>query len=335
MGNTALKVLVTGGTGFIGPRLIEELVRRGYSVRCLRRVHNKHHPNNLPDSVEIFEGDLFDKEMLCEAVEGIDIIYHTAALVKALGRKEFYSVNVTGTLNLLDAVAKCETRLKRFVFFSSQAAGYPASDALHPAQENNACAPVSLYGKSKAAAEALVRCHPANIPYTIIRPVSVYGPGDREFFKYYNSIAMFHLKPVLGLGKRQLNLIYIFDLINAAIDASLSEKTAGKTYFLANETNYTWRGFADTLSKVMGIRAKFFFTPPILFRIWGLFSDIFAKVTGRSVFFSGSKVNESIKKYWLVSCQEARKDFGFKCDTELEQGLAETLKWYKEHGWLK
>jgi nucleoside-diphosphate-sugar epimerase len=335
MEKSAQKVLVTGGTGFIGPRLIEELLRRGYSVRCLRRIHKRIHPQNLPETVEVIEGDLFDKKILADSVRDIDIIFHNAALVKALGKKEFHAANVTGTLNLLDAVAECGNKLKRFIFFSSQAAGYPATDAEHPAQENIACVPVSLYGKSKLEAETLIRCHSANIPYTIIRPVSVYGPGDREFFKYFNSIAMFRLKPVLGLGKRQLNLIYVSDLLDAAVNAAESEHTIGKTYFLANETNYTWREFADTLSQVMGLRAKFIFIPPIFFRIWGFFSDVYAKITGRSVFFSGSKVSESIKKYWLVSCKEARNDFGFQCKYDLVRGLAETLKWYKEHGWLK
>ena len=112
-----MRVLVTGGSGFLGGHIVEALSNRGDRVRALvRKTSERSHLERLPN-VELFQGSMEDMDRLHEAVDGVDAVVHAAGLVKARSAAEFFSVNVGGTSNLIEA---CRVRrVKRFVLVSS------------------------------------------------------------------------------------------------------------------------------------------------------------------------------------------------------------------------
>ncbi|RYZ59345.1 MAG: SDR family NAD(P)-dependent oxidoreductase, partial [Proteobacteria bacterium] len=126
-----MKVLVTGGSGFLGSHIVEQLIAEGHTVRALvRRTSNRKFLASLGPKVEFAEGSVEDAAKVEEAVKGVDAIIHSAGLVKARNEAEFHETNVTGTKNLLEAAKKFAPGLKRFVFVSSLAAVGPSPDGV-------------------------------------------------------------------------------------------------------------------------------------------------------------------------------------------------------------
>ena len=124
-----MNALVTGGTGFIGSHLVDLLLEKKYSVRCLiRKTSDTHWLQTKP--VEFVYGDLFDEAALRTAVTGMDYIYHSAGVTKAKTKEEYFRGNATGTRNILDAAIAANPPLRRFVHISSQAAVGPSLSKL-------------------------------------------------------------------------------------------------------------------------------------------------------------------------------------------------------------
>ena len=173
-----MKALVTGGTGFIGSHLVDELIEQGYDVRVLRRT-----TSNITflqnKTVSWVIGDLADKKSLEQACQEVDVVFHVAALPRDWGaKKTFFEVNVDGTKHLLDACVHNE--VSRFVFMSSAAVyGFPKTR--QPLTEEYRKHPTAKYGESKLCAEELLwdygRQH--NIIVSAIRSPLVTGPRDR------------------------------------------------------------------------------------------------------------------------------------------------------------
>lgn len=208
-----MKVLVTGGTGFIGSHLVDLLVEKNYNVRVLVRKGDVHpayddkvnqeileHEKNL--GVEIVYGNLLDKKSLEKACEGIDIIYHLAAIARqyeGLPTQVYYDINTFGTKNLLDACLK--NKVKRFVYTSTKDACGPSLDG-KPLTEKTILHPVIVYGKSKLGGEILSLYYykKFGLPVTIIRPPLIYGERYPLLARYFRTVKK-GIFPIFGSGK--------------------------------------------------------------------------------------------------------------------------------------
>ncbi|CUT00042.1 NAD dependent epimerase/dehydratase family protein [Candidatus Kryptonium thompsonii] len=190
-----MKALVTGGTGFIGSHLVDELLNRGYEVRCIVRDTSNLKWLNGKD-VEIFKGSLFDIDFLKKAVEDVDYVYHIAGVTKGKNYQDYYRGNVETTQNLLEACLENQ-KLKKFVLASSLAAVGPGDDAI-PVDETRQYNPITSYGKSKAEAEKVTLSFKDKLPITIVRPPSVYGPRDTYTFELFKYVKFGFLPVVLS-----------------------------------------------------------------------------------------------------------------------------------------
>ena len=177
--------VVTGSTGFVGSHLVEYLLDQGHKVKCIiRKSSNTKWINDKP--VEIYNSGLFDQEKLEEIVSGADYIFHVAGVVKSKTPEGYFRGNVTTTYNLLKAVSKSKTKLKRFILVSSQTAAGPSKNGV-VVDENMDSKPITTYGRSKAEAEEVTKMYKKEIPITICRAPAVYGERDTEIFLVFKT----------------------------------------------------------------------------------------------------------------------------------------------------
>jgi nucleoside-diphosphate-sugar epimerase len=206
--------LVTGGSGYFGLLLVQELVARGESVRVL----DLNDADDRPEGVEIVIGDIRDPATVRRALDGVDVVYHNVAQVPLAKDPElFETVNVGGTKVLLDACA--ELGVGKVVSTSSSAVfGVPRSN---PVTEETSPAPAEAYGQAKLAAELL--CYKAaakGLDVSIIRPRTILGHGRLGIFTVlFDWIEAGADVFVLGKGDNRYQFVHARDLADACIRA--------------------------------------------------------------------------------------------------------------------
>ncbi|MBF0343762.1 MAG: NAD(P)-dependent oxidoreductase [Nitrospirae bacterium] len=320
-----MKVIVTGGTGFIGSHLVEELLLQGYSVTCLvRSTSNLQWIEGYP--VSLVQGDCLRVETLKDLLCDCNYVFHLAGLTKAQKMQDFYCTNVTGTENLLEAVCKYVGDLKRFVHVSTLAVAGPCTDGI-PVCVDMQPAPVSDYGKSKLQGERAVLAYKDRLPITIVRPPAVYGPRDRDLFYVFK---MIHQGIFPYWGKSYYSLIYVDDLVKGIVATIKTDKTIGGTYYLSDLQVHTNADMADAIAQELGCHY-------IKLRIPKSVMPVFASLTGRLMkksIINPDKIKELSHPYWLCNCEEAIRDFEFEPKVKLKDGIRWTANWYKIHKWL-
>src|SRR5688572_27990055 len=167
-----MTTLLTGGSGFLGSHIAEQLSKAGRRVRALVRKSSDTTFLRTLQNVELAEGAVDDVQSFLRAAEGVEYIVHAAGLVKARNELEFVATNTGGTQNAIEA-ARHAKNLRRLVFVSSQAAGGPSEDG-EPVVEASPPRPVTHYGRSKMLADEAVRAARDEVPITVIRPPTVY-----------------------------------------------------------------------------------------------------------------------------------------------------------------
>ncbi len=325
--------LVTGATGFIGSHVVDKLIERGIKVKCLvRKSSDLTWLNNKP--VELIEGSYKDMDFLTNAVSNVDYIFHVAGVVAAKNYEHYLEGNKLPTINLLEAVLKSNTNISRFIYISSQTAGGPAKELNKPSRESDELHPITQYGRSKKDTELAVRTYFDKIPITIIRPPASYGPRDKAIFSVFQT-ANAGIGALIGFDDKYVSLVHSEDLSRGIIEAALSEKTISKTYYIASDKFYTWKEVMPIMKRALGKR--FFITlrlPHSIVNALGVIVEFFGTMLGQVPVFNKEKALDFVQPFWICSIDEAKKDFGYQQMISLEDGILDTVKWYKENKWL-
>jgi len=326
------KAFVTGGTGFIGSHLIDELLKREYEVKCLVRKSSS--TKWLEGKkVEYIYGDLFSHDVLEKAIEDADYIYHVGGVTFAKKKQDFYRGNVDATKSLLNACHKFNPLLKKFIHVSSQAAVGPSFDGM-PIDETRDYHPLTTYGLSKVEAEKAVISYFDKLNCTIIRPPAVYGPRDYAIFEYFKSMNR-GLQPLIGFDNKLVSLIHVLDLVNGFILAGESEISSSNIYFISSEKFYNWRDVGEMTGKLLGKRTFKVVIPHFAVRTTAFFSEVFGFFSPKPVILNREKAREITQAFWICSPEKAKRELGFKEKLTLEQGFKNTIEWYGKEGWLK
>jgi nucleoside-diphosphate-sugar epimerase len=255
-------------------------------------------------------------------------VYHVAGLVAARNEAEFLAVNRDGTRRLLDATAAAQ--VSRFQLVSSMAAGGPSA-AGRPLQGDEPPHPVTAYGRSKLAGEEVVRNSP--VPWTILRPPAVYGPGDREILKVFK-IARLGVAPVFGGGTQELSLVYGPDLGEALAAAGHSEATIGKTFYPCHPEIITSGNLVQTIGRAMNRKVTLLPLPSSLARGILAITAAGARVTGKATVLTPDKAYEFFAPAWTASPEPLTTATGWRAAHDLASGIARTLEWYQTEQWL-
>ncbi|MBP7147878.1 MAG: NAD(P)-dependent oxidoreductase [Acidobacteria bacterium] len=324
-----MRVLVTGGSGFVGSHVVERLLDAGHAVRVLvRRASDT--AALRARGVELAVGELQDPASLRRAADGAEWVIHCAAKLAGHSEHELLAVNVDGTRNLAQACAAAKS-VRRFVHVSSLAAGGP-STALAPLDEDRPARPLTWYGRSKLASEHVLADFAALRP-VIVRPPIVYGPRERELLRLFRS-ARRGVLPVVGSGRKLYSLVFVADLVDALLRAAASEAVASRVYYAGAPEPVSWEGFCRAVAAAVGRRAVLLRLPEALGVGLARANGALARLRGRTTLLDGQKALEMRQPAWTCDSSRARRELGWTAGTPLADGLAATAGWYREQGWI-
>ena len=333
----AKTAFVTGGTGFIGSHLVEALRQRGYGeVRCLVRTRLK-----WLDGLDIVpvRGAMDDLDRLREAVHGVDYVYHIAGVTRGQRWEVFEQGNVIAPLTLLRVIKEVNPTIKKVLITSSLAAVGLAEERI--ADEETPLNPLTLYGRSKAAMERALAA-PAEdgivylkgLPVVVIRPPAVYGPREADIYTFFKTVNT-GLCPMIGSGTEpELSLVHVRDLVRGMIDAAESDATTGQTYFLGSNEAYSWRQIKAATTAALGKKALTVPVPRALVGVVGAAVEGISKLFGKYPPLNREKAREILDAAKICSSEKAHRHFGYRQAVSLEEGVRETIAWYKAQGWL-
>ncbi|MFP4083108.1 MAG: NAD-dependent epimerase/dehydratase family protein [Candidatus Aminicenantes bacterium] len=320
------RALVTGATGFIGSHLVETLVAKNWTVTCLLREKSRaDFLRKFP--VRILKGPTLQPYFLEKAASGQDYVFHAAGQILAASRKIYDQANRQLTQHLVQACFRKNTNLKRFVYISSVSAAGPSQ--LHRfSDESRTPLPTSEYGRSKLRGEAEVQKLWQAVPATIIRPPNVYGPRQKQTELLIKLITK-RVVPVLKNHPHKTSLIYVKDLVNGIVQAAVSEKTKGQIYYLTDGKGYSWREIILMIKHI--VLGNSLFLPIHEHSIYALawWSDILKRTGIRKSYFGRKAWKNMVRTSWLYSPAKAQADFGFKPAYTLEEGIRETVQYYR------
>jgi 3beta-hydroxy-Delta5-steroid dehydrogenase / steroid Delta-isomerase len=334
-------VLVTGGSGFVGANLVAELLERGHEVRSFDRASSP-----LPDHprLQVVEGDICDKETVAAAVDGIDTVFHTAAIIDLMGgssvtdeyRQRSFAVNVGGTENLV--LAAQDAGVKRFVYTASNSVvmgGQRISngDETLPYTERFN----DLYTETKVAAERFVLSQNdvRGMLTCSIRPSGIWGRGDQTMFrKLFESVLAGHVKVLVGSKHAKLDNSYVHNLIHGFILAGqhlVPGGTApGQAYFINDGEPINMFEFSRPVVEACGQRWP-------KFRISGAFVRFIMTIWQWLHFRIGLPKPPfeplAVERLYLdnyFSIAKAKRDLGYQPRFTTEQAMRECMPYYVE-----
>jgi nucleoside-diphosphate-sugar epimerase len=310
-----LKVLVTGATGFVGSHVVDSLLEKGHTVYFIARSTSNMRWLEGKDVTRV-DGSLFDVESLRQAVSGMDVVIHVAGLTAAKNEQEFLRGNFEATRNLLDAVRAYNPGLRRFLHVSSLAVVGPSATIDTPVDETSPLRPITAYGRTKKLAE------------------DVYGPRDEAILTFFQTVSK-GLATYIGFGHKSVSLVHVRDLARGIVMAAMDERALGQTYFISSDEFYTWPQIAAMTGAVMGKRRLIPIRLPHL-AVLGIagISGFFGKLSGKPPVLDFEKGRDLIQEYWICSTQKARQEIGYKQQVSLQEGISETVSWYRQKRWL-
>jgi len=313
-----MKVLVTGGAGFLGINLCRYFLAKGYQVRSLDIVDF-----NYPEKtqVEVVTGDIRDEELVNKAIEGIDIVVHCAAALPLYTRDEIYTTDVIGTKTILDTAYR--NKVHQVIHISSTTV-YGLPD-YHPLYEEDSLNGVGPYGEAKVAAEQVCKHYrKKGMCITIIRPKSFIGPERLGVFAiYYDWVINGKNVPIVGSGNNRYQLLDVKDLCDAIhLTTTLPKDQVNDVFNIGAKEFTTMREDFGAVLAVAGFGKKLV---PIPSKLLILLLRIL-EILGLSPLYKW--IYETASKDSFVSIEKAEKVLGFKSKYSTKDTLVRTFLWY-------
>ncbi|HET8945307.1 MAG TPA: NAD-dependent epimerase/dehydratase family protein [Dehalococcoidia bacterium] len=252
-----MKALVTGASGFIGSHIAERLVARGDEVRALvRSSSDTRFLQGL--GIELVQGDITDTQSLVQAIAGVDVVYHAAAMVTDWAPwSEFQRVTVDGTRNVLAAAAG--GGVPRVLYVSTDGV-YALSAFKGVVTEESPLEKrfgwLDYYRRSKLAGERIAARYgdEGKIKVTIVRPGLVFGERDRAMFPGIVTFLKSSSSAYLGSGDNPLPYVYVGDVADACILGATADAAIGRTYNVVSDEPVTQKQVYDTIADAAGLR---------------------------------------------------------------------------------
>ena len=324
-------VAVTGGSGFLGSHLTRRLLASGHSVAVLVRDPAKLGPLGL-EPTTVVTGDIRDSEAVGRLVEGADAVIHTVSNFRTARqpRAEAVGVNVDGTRTALEQAERAG--VGRFIHCST--IGVHGDVKVTPANEEAPFGPGDEYQETKLEAEEVVRPRIGATPMgmTILRPGSMYGPGDMRMLKMFRMLASRRFM-MLGPCEENFHAVYIDDVVDGFLLALDNPAAVGETFLIAGAHYLPLRDYIAAAARAVGAPMPWLRLPYAPMHLAAVVCEGSCKPFGiepplhvrRVRFFKNNRAFDITK---------ARERLGYAPRVDLDEGLARTVAWYREQGLL-
>jgi predicted dehydrogenase/nucleoside-diphosphate-sugar epimerase len=318
------RVLVTGGSGFLGRALVRRLVQRGESVRVL--VRNRCPEPALDGRVQVVYGDLGDPAIVERAVQGVEVVFHVGAAMRG-GAADFERGTIWGTKNIIAAVQQCAA--KRLVYVSSlsvldhaRRGGNDVVDQnwpLEPQPDKR-----GYYTQSKLVAEQLVvnAIHDHSLPAVIVRPGQIFGPGAEQLTPS-GVISLAGRWMVVGNGRLRLPLVYVEDVVDALLLAAEQDSAVGHIFHIVDESKITQREYIEHFAATNS-KQPVHYVPQLALYLAGCFCDAASRITGKKLPLSRYRIR-SIKPLSRIDVSPARQLLSWAPKVGVRKGLEWTF----------
>ncbi len=325
-----MRVLLTGGTGFIGSRVLEALLDRGHQVNL---VVNRSAPT-VPEgpAVKYHRCDLRDPVNFRGAGFKADVAINVAGQLRVPGLDDehYWKIHYEATKHLLEECTRF--KLKRLVQVSTT--GVYGVTGREPAGEEGPFRPSDIYERTKWEAERYAReyCADGGLELVIVRPSLVYGPGDRHLLGLFRVISR-GLFRIIGDGENLVHPIFVEDLAGGLITCLESPAAAGRAYNIVGEEPVAFRRFCEAIAAALGCSLPRGRIPRGLARAAGALLEGVRLVTRFEVPLTRARV-DFMTSNRAYDPSRARRELGYAARTGLEEGMRRTVAWYREKGWL-
>ena len=327
-----MKLLVTGGTGFTGSRLVEYLIDKGYHISVLDNQKGLFYDHLLKKGASIILGSVTDRETVKKSLEDVQGVFHLAAAFRQINasRKTYWDVNVEGTRILCEESLK--KPIRKFVYCSTQ--GIHGDIKNPPGNEDSPIVPVDYYQFTKYEGEKVVKeFSEKGLKNVIIRPTAIYGPGDPERFLYLFRFARKGKFYMFGSGKAFYHPVYIDNLCDGFYAAWESDKTHAEVYIIADQEYFTIKELVKKIGQSMGMKVKFIHLP---------FFPLYAAACLFEFIYKPFKISPPLFRRrvdWFrqnraFKIDKARRELNYSPRIGIEEGLKRTAKWYKDNNYL-
>ncbi len=320
-----MHVLVTGGSGFIGGYLVDELLEHGHQVRVISR-----HPGRLTDGdggLEIYHGDITRPETLQGTMEDIDLVFHNAALAADFGPAErFRQVNVAGTEHVLDV---CRSAGVPHLVYTSSAGVYGFPDSMAPITEDNEPRPMNAYQRSKLQAERLV-LRQRDVEGVAVRPPLVLGAGSPAARLLLSRLERGDM-PFFGSGESLVSLVHPRDVARC-IRLAAAHGTAGEAYNVVSFACPVRRLFAELAAR-LGVQPPQRHVPYVLVYAAAVAAEWMAQLRGNEPLLTRFRVMQ-FGTSRDIRCDRAQRDLGFTPAWDLAAMADDVVAWYRDEGGL-
>lgn len=323
------KILVTGGTGFIGSHIIDHFLSNG-TAEIYALVKDTNNLRWLKDiDVQFLEGDLLSLPSL---PPDIDYVFHIAGRTKAHKLADYTKTNKEGTANLIQSVHSQKIALKKFIYLSSLGVSGPSLNG-KPVKESNPPRPLTPYSKSKLQGEIEALKFKKEFPVVIIRPGGVYGPRDKDFLPYFKFIKK-GILPAFDSNPRLVCLCYVKDLVRAFELCVRKEIESGSIFHIADSKPCSWDEFGQAAACVLRSKLKKVIIPRPAAYIIALASEVVRKMNKNLDIIDRNKLIELKQTRWIADVGRAADELSFYPRYSLQEAIQETIEWYFGQGWL-
>jgi dihydroflavonol-4-reductase len=324
-------VLITGGKGFLGQHLVASLSEMGEDVRIFARASARH-GQSIDAPCKVVWGDIRDPKAVERAADGVDAVIHLVSNFRKGGsdKKEAYAINVEGTKNVLNASLRCG--VKQLIHCST--IGVHGSVRSIPANEDTEFNPGDIYQKTKLEAERSVWdfSQKNGLPVTVIRPISMYGPGDLRMLKLFRMIKKGRFVMV-GSGSVLFQPAYIDDVVCGFLLCYGNERAIGEAFILGSEEYLTLKELVQLIASELNVAppkrqiplAPVFCLATLCERLCAPLGIDPPLHRRRVSFFQNNRA---------FSIDKAKQKLGYTAQVPLKEGIKRTIEWYEQHNLL-
>ena len=328
-----VRVLITGATGFTGKALTRRLCELGAVVHAIVRPESDRSSlKELP--VRWFVGQVFDPDVVRQATEGVDYIFHMATTYRHAAASEELNrlVHITSTRLLAEAVTG-RAGFKRFVHVST--IGVHGHIEHPPGNEDSPFQAGDIYQHTKAEGELWIRDYAAKtgLPLTVLRPCGLYGPEEERFLKFFK-MAAHRIMFALGRKGGGVHLVHVDDFVGMALAAATHPAALNQAFICGSPKSISLEDFAALIGKELGHKVSVIRLPAWPLYALGYVCELICQPFGidpplhrrRVAFYTKNRSFDTSK---------IRNVTGYVCVYPDDIGVPKTARWYVDHGWMK